>query len=411
MSKDIFNPKSKVYANIDRVLEHIKTGCTAPVLVEFDPSNACNHGCFFCLSGHIHLPESKGLPTFNRNMLTRDLMMRTCEELVAMDVRAVNWTGGGEPTANPALKECIEYLGKNNVKMGMFTNGTLIHTFDLFDTLLEHMTWVRFSIDAGSAETYDKIRRTIKGKNDWDIAFKNLGELLGRRDSMIRTPTTGSPPFGPDIGVGFVITPDTYKGIVEFAKIFCGGGHLFSKVDYVQFKPEITVIEKGGEQNRVSFWQDEIVPRLDEAKKILGDKFQLNEYKLDDLKDNPETFGRNYKKCLGSQISPCIGADGNVYVCTNHRGHSAYSYGSLHERNFTDIWSDIAKRQEVMHQIENVEKFSKCTALCKPHESNKAIWEIYEAYNKKNTDKNEYEKGLMTIMPALNKDLTHPEFI
>ena len=39
----IFNPQAKVIANADRVVEFLETGNTSPVLVEIDPSNACNH--------------------------------------------------------------------------------------------------------------------------------------------------------------------------------------------------------------------------------------------------------------------------------------------------------------------------------------------------------------------------------
>ena len=31
-----------------------------------------------------------------------------------------------------------------------------------------------------------------------------------------------------------------------------------------------------------------------------------------------------------------------------------------------------------MYQIEEIDCFSNCTQLCKPHLSNKKIWEIYE---------------------------------
>ena len=50
----IFNPQSKIMANVDRVVEFVETGNTAPVLIEVDPSNACNHACSFCLSSYIH---------------------------------------------------------------------------------------------------------------------------------------------------------------------------------------------------------------------------------------------------------------------------------------------------------------------------------------------------------------------
>ena len=47
---NIFNPQAKIIANIDNVMEFLETKNTAPVLVEIDPSNACNHGCYFCIS-------------------------------------------------------------------------------------------------------------------------------------------------------------------------------------------------------------------------------------------------------------------------------------------------------------------------------------------------------------------------
>ena len=49
----IFNPQAKIYANADRVLDFLDKKNPAPILVEFDPSNTCNHGCYFCISFDI----------------------------------------------------------------------------------------------------------------------------------------------------------------------------------------------------------------------------------------------------------------------------------------------------------------------------------------------------------------------
>jgi hypothetical protein len=58
-----------------------------------------------------------------------------------------------------------------------------------------------------------------------------------------------------------------------------------------------------------------------------------------------------------------------------------------------------------MNTINNVEKFSKCTNLCKPHESNKILWEIkknyYDGYVKKISDK----------FSKINSKLKHKDFI
>ena len=144
---------------------------------------------------------------------------------------------------------------------------------------------------------------------------------------------------------------------------------------------------------------------MKKAEEILGDKFQLNSYKFEDLVSDREKFGRNYKKCIGSQVQPCVGADGHVYVCTNHRGWKQYSYGSLYEKSFEEIWKDIVKRQQVMHKIENEECFKNCTKLCKPHESNKAAWYIYQNLNKK------IKKELLSSQEEVGANIKHREFI
>ena len=396
---DIFNPQAKVIANVENVIQFLETENAPPVLVEVDPSNACNHGCYFCISSYIHLPESKNLETFNRSIMNKQVLMGVCEDMVEMGVKAVNWTGGGEPTLNPHLKEAITYMGSNNIPMGMFTNGVLLDKFDLFDTLVDNMTWVRVSVDAGREKTYNWIRRPPKNQ-DWNKMRQNLSRLIEVNNEKGKKI---------DIGVGMVITPDTWEEIVDYAEAFKD-----FDLDYCQFKPEIVNREReGGIQREVEFWVDKVEPLVEHAREILGDKFQMNGYKITDLGNDPTLLGRHYKKCLGSQIQPCVGADGHIYVCPNQRGYKQYSYGCLTERSFKDIWQDIGVRQKVMHQIDDVEKFSKCTALCKPNESNKMFYYLHEEYNKLDSvsDKETFKEILLDAKENLSSELKHKEFI
>lgn len=333
----IFNPTKKILANLDRVIEFFRCGTVSPILVEIDPSNICNQGCSFCLSSHIHFKKYKGEETYSTSVLSKEHLMSLCTDLVDANVRAINWTGGGEPTVNPHLKEAIQYIGDNSdIKMGIFTNGTLILKYDLADVLLRNLTWIRISIDAGTEDTYNSVRNSRRG-GKWSDMLAGLELLLGRRKEL------GS---YCDIGVGFVITPDNYKEIVSFAQVFS----LYD-VDYCQYKPEIITVESEEElQRSKKFW--EMVQReLDVAKEVLGEKFQVNEYKIKDLIEDRESHGRNYAKCFGSQIQPCIGADGEVYVCTNHRGHKKYSYGNISDRPFHQVWEDVANKKRVMETI------------------------------------------------------------
>ena len=70
----IFEPGAKVIANYDRVDELLGGGNPPPVLVEVDPSNACNHGCIFCSSSYIHFSKYKNLDTFDKSILPLDFV-------------------------------------------------------------------------------------------------------------------------------------------------------------------------------------------------------------------------------------------------------------------------------------------------------------------------------------------------
>lgn len=396
--KRIFEPENKVIANYDYVREFLDGENPSPVLVELDPSNACNHGCRFCLSSYIHFSEFKNTPTFSRTLLPLDVMLKIMDELSEIGTRALNFTGGGDPTVNPNLREVLYYTKENTlIKMGMFTNGALLDKFDLFDAVVDSLEWVRISVDAGTKESYDWIRQ-IRADDGWDKMIDNLGILIEAKTKRNSNTT---------IGVGFVITEDTKDDIVNFAKVFSE-----FDVDYCQYKTDCVNLsrwDEGYERNVELF--DYIKDDLDEATKILGDKFQCKYNGIEDIKVGAE-HTNHYKKCLGSQIMPCIGADGNVYVCPQLRGYKEYSYGSLYDKSFVEIWNDIVERKRIMDQIENVDVFSNCTQLCKPHMANKKIWKIYNEREKLGKyDLELYDENKLKEMEKNRVEINDWEFI
>jgi len=398
LDSKIFNPQGKILLHLDKVLGYFKKGNVSPITLEIDPSNACNHSCPFCLSGHIHLAKFKGSKFFNRKMLSKENLMKLSKDVIKIKINSLSWTGGGEPTTNPHLKEAINYIKKNSkIEMGMFSNGSMLSKFDLFETIVRSLSWIRISIDAGKASTYDKLRVTNQN-NNFDVVIRNIKKLIETKKKLKSKIT---------IGVGFVVAKDNHKEIINFANLFKN-----IEVDYCQYKPEIIQIERDGnldkkkEQISSNFWFHEVVSHLENAKEILGKKFECNNYKLEDLLFDSKNYGRTYKECIGSQFQPCIGADENVYVCTNHRGHKKYSYGSIKEKSFQKIWSNLKGRKCVMDKINYKEKFSKCSQLCKPHESNKVLWSI-----KKNIDNKQYIHDLNKKSIDLKKVIKHKNFI
>ena len=81
-------------------------------------------------------------------------------------------------------------------------------------------------------------------------------------------------------------------------------------------------------------------------------------------------------------------------------------------KSFKEIWNDMQSRHSVMHQIEEQECFANCTKLCKPHESNKAVWEIHQDLQALGVvERVSRVQSLLEEQDEVRKTLTHPEFI
>ena len=132
------------------IVQHINSidwnkGSEAPIVVEFDPTTACNLHCPDCISGEL----------LNQGAFERERIRELTREMVEAGVKAVILIGGGEPLSHPEIGWIIEYLGKHGVKIGITTNGILINRY--MDQIAEYVDWCRISMDAGTAETFQKI--------------------------------------------------------------------------------------------------------------------------------------------------------------------------------------------------------------------------------------------------------------
>ena len=67
----------------------------------------------------------------------------------------------------------------------------------------------------------------------------------------------------------------------------------------------------------------------------------------------------------------------------------------------------MESRQSIMSQIEDVECFKNCTKLCKPHESNKIMWELYK--NKDNLNKK--QSKLSNQLKIIKNKLDNKTFV
>ena len=61
-----------------------------------------------------------------RDRIPREKMMEIVDDLIEMDVRAVTFSGGGEPLIYPHLAETVQRLAAGGIRIGCLTNGAAL---------------------------------------------------------------------------------------------------------------------------------------------------------------------------------------------------------------------------------------------------------------------------------------------
>jgi hypothetical protein len=165
--------------NSDKLLAHVYRwrliargmNIPQPVLVTVDPINECNLSCDWCNSNRIL--------TQRHNRIETEVLLEIAQGLAQWQgcsqwpkgVEAVCIAGGGEPLLHKGIGKFIEACVNRGIEVGVVTNGTLL---DKYLEPLSLCTWVGVSVDAGTSETF----RKLKGKNAFDRVCENINMLI-----------------------------------------------------------------------------------------------------------------------------------------------------------------------------------------------------------------------------------------
>ena len=91
---------------------------------------------------------------------------------------------GGEPLVHPYTGGQIAKLIQNDVGVGVVTNSLLI---DKYIGCLINCTWVGVSVDAGTNETYCRLKKPSGGEADY------LGRILNNIETLVSRANTSTP--------------------------------------------------------------------------------------------------------------------------------------------------------------------------------------------------------------------------
>ena len=90
----------------------------APIHIRIKPTNACNHNCRYCAYRVSNLQLGKDMKI--KDFIPKKKMMEIIDDLIEMDVKAVTFSGGGEPFCYPYLLETVKKFSKTNIKFAVY---------------------------------------------------------------------------------------------------------------------------------------------------------------------------------------------------------------------------------------------------------------------------------------------------
>jgi MoaA/NifB/PqqE/SkfB family radical SAM enzyme len=312
MGKTIYSPgKLAFHPEKLRALEAGEV--SAPVTVRFKPTNRCNHNCYYCSYspdvGYI-LSELINL----QDEMPREKLLETLDSFAEIGVKAITYSGGGEPLMHPDIVGALERTRTNGLEFAMITNGQLIEGQRA--KALTQAEWVRVSANAADAKTFARIRRMP------ERLFYTLEENL-RNFARIRKP-------GSELGSDIVICEENYQQAFDIAA-------YLKKLGFTNVKFSPRWLPEGFRKYHTPL-RDAVNAQIRRAvAELQNDGFRV----YDKYEEHFSVQGvkqRLYSRCFMMEVTPVVAADCNVYLCHDKAYARSGLLGSIKDRSFKDLW-------------------------------------------------------------------------
>lgn len=339
--------RAKVFRHLDRLAGWRAGDRPAPVTVEWDLSNRCSLGCQDCHFAHTH---SKGPWTSKARALlmafdsTGDLadealVTRALEQMAEAGVKAIVWSGGGEPTLHPRWRQIVQHARLVGLEQGMYTLGGHLSADPVAArTLAEAAAFVVVSLDAADARTYAAEKGVPSAR--FEAACDGIRLLAAH---------------GGTVGVSFLLHAKNWFHVAPMLDLARTLG-----ATYATFRPAIrfhapqpsrTVDDRA--------WVTEALPLLEQVSLEADVECDLSRFTA-----YRDWAGHGYDTCLGVRVNTTVTADGRVWLCPNRRGMAGSCLGDLRTESFADIWARHPGSFSVNDQ---------CRVMCRLHPVNQVL--------------------------------------
>ena len=328
----------------------------APFYIRLKPTNFCNHHCAYCTygSGDTHQKTENRDSVEYRDMIPWEKLQEIITDIGNMGVKALTFSGGGEPLTYPHIVDAAEKLREYGIDLSLITNGQLLRgkRAEAFAAA----KWVRISFDSPRADLYARLRRIPE--SSFHQVCENIREFSKNKNKDCV------------LGINFVISKTNCDYVYEAAALLKDLG-----VDNVKF----AAVVENERQYHVPI-KDKVIEQIHRAEKDLSAPeteasrgFRIVNNYENDWMDKNFTI-QPFQTCYTCRLVTVIAADQKVYLCHTRAYDSKAVVGDLHEQSFRTMWFS----KETENRLASLRPKQDCRNFCVYQERNQLIQAYFD---------------------------------
>jgi MoaA/NifB/PqqE/SkfB family radical SAM enzyme len=346
MDKPRFDYLAKLFRleNRQALQDFVHDRLTGPLIVEFDPTTACNLSCPECISGDL----------LNRGAIPEDRVRSLIDEFARGGVQGIIFIGGGEPLAHKAMPRPLKWAKDAGLAVGLTTNGTLIER--CIDTIANHVDWTRVSVDAGTPGTFQDFRPS-RIPDAFNLILRGIERLAKVKRGAL--------------GMSFLIiqrrrgatTTTNAHEIYQAAKRAKGVG-----CDYFEIRPMVnethSLVPFDKELGSI------VASQYAECLGLEDERFEIAASRsIRHLAEHTDPLQpKTYTRCPAMELRTLVTPSG-IYPCPYMRGREDKRLGHLDDGPFDKFWTSEARRMAARR----TDPSRDCSFYCIRHHTNQTL--------------------------------------
>ncbi|OGQ96473.1 MAG: radical SAM protein [Deltaproteobacteria bacterium RIFOXYD12_FULL_57_12] len=329
------------------VARWLANGEVYPIYLEISPSGTCNHRCTLCALDYLG---------YKPRFLDTAILLERLTELVGLGVKSIMYGGEGEPLLHPDIATIVNHTKRVGLDVAITTNGTRL-TAGLVEEIAASVSWIRVSLNGGTAATYAALHRTDPA--DFDLVLNNIATAA----ALLRRTGVSSC----ILGVQMVLLPKNTAEAATLAALVKEAGARYLVIKPYSQHPKS--LNRHYAQVDYTDW-----PAIrEELASLAAEDFSIV-IRENALRRTCEQE-RGYGRCLALPFWSYIDAAGDVWGGSSYLGNHDFRYGNIAENRFQDIWQGAQRRQLMQRAATELDP-ADCRLNCRMDAVNHYLWEL-----------------------------------